>query len=125
MYLCIPHICLLLLFWSFICFWSCWVFIAVRLFSSCGAWGSHRSGLCCGAVSIERRADFSGCGACAQYVASRLWSTGAIVGAHGRSCSMACGIFLDQRSNPCLLHRQVDSFPLNHQGNFFLSYFIT
>ena len=30
--------------------------------------------------------------------------------AHGLSCSAACGIFLDQGSNPCLLHWQADSF---------------
>ena len=34
----------------------------------------------------------------------------------GLSCSAACGIFMDQGSNPCLLHWQVDSLPLNHQG---------
>ena len=34
---------------------------------------------------------------------------------HWLSCSMACGIFLDQGSNPCLLHLQVDSLPLSHQ----------
>ena len=33
------------------------------------------------------------------------------------SSSMACGIFLNQGSNPCLLHRQVDSLPLSHQGS--------
>ena len=32
-------------------------------------------------------------------------------------CSTACGIFLDQGSNPCLLHWQVDSLPPSHQGN--------
>ena len=35
----------------------------------------------------------------------------------GLSCSVACGIFLDQGSNPCLLHWQVDSLPLSHQGS--------
>ena len=29
---------------------------------------------------------------------------------------MPCGIFLDQGSNPCLLHWQVDYLPLSHQG---------
>ena len=29
--------------------------------------------------------------------------------AHGFSCSKACGIFLNQGWNPCLLHWQVDS----------------
>ena len=35
----------------------------------------------------------------------------------GLSCSVACGIFLDQGSNPCHLHWQVDSLPLSHQGS--------
>ena len=35
--------------------------------------------------------------------------------AHELSCSVACGIFPDQGSNPCPLHWQVDSQPLRHQ----------
>ena len=42
-------------------------------------------------------------------VACRLQSAGSVVVAHGLSCSIACGIFLDQGSNPCPLHWQVDS----------------
>ena len=37
--------------------------------------------------------------------------------AHGLSCSVACGILLDQGSNLCPLHWQADSSPLRHQGN--------
>ena len=37
-----------------------------------------------------------------------------VVVAHGLSCSAACGIFLDQGSNLCLLHWQVDSLPRSH-----------
>ena len=33
------------------------------------------------------------------------------------SCSMAHGIFLDQGSNLCLLHWQVDSLPLSDKGS--------
>ena len=33
------------------------------------------------------------------------------------SCSVACGIFLDQGSNPCPLNWQADSQPLRHQGS--------
>ena len=40
-----------------------------------------------------------------------------VVVAHGLSCSTACGIFLDQGSNPCPLHQQADSYPLYHQGS--------
>ena len=46
-----------------------------------------------------------------------LWSTGLIVVVHELSCSMACGIFLDQGSNLCLLHWQVDSLPVSCQGS--------
>ena len=46
-----------------------------------------------------------------------LWSTGLIVVVHGLSCSGACGIFPGHRSNPSLLHWQVDSLPPNHQGS--------
>ena len=46
-----------------------------------------------------------------------LQSKGLIVAAHGLSCSIACGILLEQGSNPCLLHWQVDSLPLSQQGN--------
>ena len=37
--------------------------------------------------------------------------------AHGLSCSVACGIFPEQGSNLCLLHRQADSLLLSHQGS--------
>ena len=37
--------------------------------------------------------------------------------AHRPSCSVACGIFPDQDSNPCPLHWQADSQPLHHQGS--------
>ena len=38
--------------------------------------------------------------------------------AHGPSRSAACGIFPDRGTNPCPLHRQVDSQPLRHQSMF-------
>ena len=58
-------------------------------------------------------------GAQFQFSSCGSWSLehSSIVGVHGLSCSEACGIFLDQGSNPCLLHWQVDSLPLSHQGN--------
>ena len=40
-----------------------------------------------------------------------------VVVAHELSCSAACGIFPDQGSNPCLLHRQVHSYPMYHQAS--------
>ena len=42
---------------------------------------------------------------------------GSVVVAHGPSCSVACGIFPDQGSNPRPLHWQADSQPLRHQGS--------
>lgn len=36
--------------------------------------------------------------------ALRLYSAGAVAVVHRLSCSAACGIFLDQRPNPCLLN---------------------
>ena len=42
---------------------------------------------------------------------------GSVAVAHGPSCSVACGIFPDQDSNPCSLHWQADSQPLRHQGS--------
>ena len=49
----------------------------------------------------------------------RAWAgtLASVVVAHGLSCSTACGIFLDQGSNPCTLRWQVDSCPLCHQGS--------
>ena len=35
----------------------------------------------------------------------------------GLCCSAVCGIFLDQGTNLCLLHWQVGSLPLSHQGS--------
>ena len=36
---------------------------------------------------------------------------------HGPSCSVACGILLDQGSNLCALHWQADFQLLDHQGS--------
>ena len=38
----------------------------------------------------------------------------------GLSCPEASGIFLDQGLNPCPLHWQTDSSPLDHQGSLAL-----
>ena len=52
---------------------------------------------------------FSSCSAWAQQRGS--WAP-----EHGLSCSRVREIFPDQGSNPHLLHWQVDSLPLSHQG---------
>ena len=46
-----------------------------------------------------------------------LSNAGSVVLAHGLRCSVACGIFPDQESNPCPLHWRVDSYPLHNQGS--------
>ena len=71
-------------------------------------------GLCC-CVRASHCGGFSCCraralGAWASVVvAHRLYSAGSVVVVHGLSCSVACGIFPDQGSNPCPLHWQADS----------------
>ena len=53
---------------------------------------------------------------------------GSIVMVPRLSCSTACGILLDQRSNLCLLLWRVDSLPLSHQEALelvFLSVFLS
>ena len=42
-----------------------------------------------------------------------LMAVACLVVAHGLSCSLACGIFLDQGLNPCLLQWQAESLPLS------------
>ena len=101
----------------FIYFGLCWVFAGLSfsctkqgLLSSCSARASHCGGFsCCGAQALEHMGSVVG--------ASRLQSTGSIVVAHRLRCSPACGIFPDRGLNQCLLHWQVDSLPLSHQGN--------
>ena len=81
-----------------------------EFFSSCDAWAPSCGGFsCCGAWVLGHT------GSAVTFLG--LESTGSIVVAHKLSCSEACGIFLDQGLNPCLLHWQVDSLPLSHQGS--------
>ena len=62
-------------------------------------------------VRASHCSGFSCCGAQA------LGPVGSVVVAHGLSCSLTSGIFLDQGLNPFLLHWQADSSPLSHQGS--------
>ena len=79
--------------------WCSWTF------SSCGEQGLLSSGR----AQASHCSGFSCCGA---------WGpeTGSAVVTQGLSCLSACGIFLDQGLNPCPLHWQVDSQPLDHKG---------
>ena len=86
-------------------FWLCWVFIAVCGFLQ--LWRAGATLLWCVSFSLG---GFS-CGA---------WAQGAqalAVAALGLSCSIACGVFLDQGLDLRSLHWQGDSYPLDHQGS--------
>ena len=66
---------------------------SAQAFSSCGDWGL----LCCGAQFLIAVASLIG--------EHRLRCLGSVVVAHhGLSCSTSCGIFPNQKSNPCPLH---------------------
>ena len=97
----------------FIYFWLCWVFVAVRGLSLVVASGGHSSSRCAG-LSLSRPLLLQSTG-------SRR--AGSVLVAHGRSCSAACGIFPDQGSNPCSLHRQADFQPLRHQGSPYTKFY--
>ena len=94
-------------FYLFIYLWLCWVFVSVRGLSLVVASGGHSSSRCVG-LSLSRPLLLQSTG-------SR--HAGSVIVAHGPSCSVACGIFPDQGSNPCPLHWQADSQPLRHQGS--------
>ena len=84
----------------------------------CSAWASHcvtflvaEHGLQGALDSVVAARGLSVCG----FLGSSR--TGSVAVAHGLSQSLACGIFPDQESHPCLPHWQVDSLPLSHQGS--------
>ena len=98
---------ILFYFILFFYLWLCWVFVSVRGLSPVAASGGHSSLRCTG-LSLSRPPLLRSTGSrCA----------GSAIVAHGPSCSVACGIFPDQGSNPCPLHWQADSQPLRHQGS--------
>ena len=97
-----------LFIYLFVYFWPHWVFVTVcrlslveesrgYLFSSCGVWTSHCGAFSCGIQALGARS-----------------SVGIV---HELSCPTACGIFQDQRLNPCPLPWQVDSYPLYLHGS--------
>ena len=79
----------------------------MRGLSLVAASGGHSSSRCAG-LSLSRPLLLRGTG-------SRR--AGSVIVAHGPSRSAARGIFPDQGSNPCPLHRQADSQPQRHQGS--------
>ena len=98
----------------FVCFWRHWVFVAVCGLSLVAASGGY-SLLRCAGFSLQwllllqsmgsRGKGFNGCST--GLTSCSTWAS--VVVAHGFSCSVACGIFPDQGSNPCPLHWQADS----------------
>ena len=86
-------------FFKFIYLWLCWVFVSVLGLSLVVASGGHSPSRCAG-LSLAWLLLLRSTG-------SRR--AGSVVVAHGPSCSAACGIFPDQGSNPCPLHRQAGS----------------
>ena len=100
----------------FACYFICLSFdcagslLVHGLLSSCNAEASRRSGFSyCRAQALGHNGSVT--------VVPALYSTDSVVVAHGLSCSAMCGVFQDQGSNPCLLHWQVDSWPLSHEGS--------
>ena len=92
----------------FVCLWLLWVFAAARGLSLVAANES------CSLVVVHRPLTE------VASLVSGLRLEGArasVVAAHGFSCSKARGIFPYQGSNPCLLHQQADSQPVDHQGS--------
>ena len=51
--------------------------------------------------------------------------TGSAAVVHWLGCSIACGIFPNQGSNPCVLHWQAFSSPQSQQGSPDLFYFFS
>ena len=81
-----------------------------ELLCSCGAWASHHDGFSwCGVQALGRQASVA--------ATPGLWSTGSTVVGQGPSCSVVCGIFPDQGSNPCFLYSEANSLLLSHQGS--------
>ena len=106
-------------FLKLIYFWLRWVFVAAcGVFSSCSEQGLlfvAVHGLLIVVASLVAEHGLQAHGLkqlwhkSSVVVARGLQSAGSVVVAHGLSCSMACGIFPDQGSNPCPLHWQTDS----------------
>ena len=101
----------------FIYFCLHWVFVAAHWLSlvaasralRCSEWPFHCSGFSCGrAWALGVWASVVVAGGLSS-VAHRLSSTGSVVVSYRLSCLAACGIFLDQGSNTCPLHWQMDS----------------
>ena len=104
--------------WLFAAPWAFFSSCSERgILSSCCAEASHCSGFsCCWTWALGAQASVAGAHGLSswgfQALEHRFNSCGTRAG-----YSVVCGIFLDQRSNLCLLHWQADFSPLSHQGS--------
>ena len=96
----------------------------IRAFSSCGEWGLlfiGVTGLSCSGFSCCRARALGVQASVAQHrgtvaAAPGLQNVASEVVANGLSFSPVRGIFMEQEWNLCLLHWQMNSYPLSHQG---------
>ena len=80
--------------------------------------GCAGSSLLCGLFSsCSEQSLSSSCGVCSHCSGRSRCRAGAQQLWCGLSCSAACGTFLGPGLSPCLLHWQVDSLPLSHEGS--------
>ena len=103
----------------FIDFWLCQVFIAVWAFLQLWQVGAALQLQCMGFSLqwlLQWEQNLQGMWAFI-VAAPGVQSVHSIVVTLELGCSVECRIFLNQGSSPCLLHWQVDSLPLSHQGN--------
>ena len=107
---CLFHLDRFFKIYLFIYFRLCWVFIAVCQLSLVAASRGYSSLQRLGFSLMWLLLWSTGSGVC-KASSCRLQSTGSVVVVHGLS-----GIFLDQGLNPCLLHWQADSLPLEPAG---------
>ena len=80
-------------------------------------WASHCGGFSCCRAQAPGCTGFSNCGMWVQWLWLQSLEHRLSIVVHGLSCSLPCGIFLDQGLNPCLLHWQADSLSVSHQGS--------
>ena len=113
-----PKVFFFLIIYLLIYFRLCGVFTADRAFFLVAASGGYsldvvRELL----IAVAFVAEPGLCGMWASvFAVLGFYSIGLIVVAHRLSCSEACGIFADLGWHPYLLHWQVDSLPVSHQG---------
>ena len=73
--------------------------------SHCSGFSCYREKALGARASVAATPRLSSCAAQAAVMALRLWSKlGSVAAAYRLSCSLACGIFPDQGSEPCPLH---------------------